>query len=225
MQKMKNVIITGASGMIGSMILARCLEHKDINRVTSIVRKPSGKQHHKLVEVVHGDFTNFESISHHFHNQDICFYCIGVYTGQVPKDEFRKITVEYTLAFASALRNANEKTTFCFLSGDGADMSEKSRIMFARDKGAAESILFNLQFDKTYTFRPGYIYPSVPRKEPNRAYVFFRYAYKYVLRHVYPDIGLTSGQLARVMFQVGLNGTERQVLGNREIRKLAENLP
>lgn len=217
-------MITGASGMIGGMILDLCLAHPEINRVTSIVRKPSGKIHDKLVEIVHTDFLDFSAVKESFHNQDICFYCIGVYTGQVPKDEFRKITVDYTKAFASALRTANNNTTFCFLSGDGADRSEKSRIMFARDKGAAENFLFNLQFAQTYTFRPGYIYPSIPRKEPNRAYVFFRYAYKYLFRFIYPNIGLTSEQLSRVMFHVGMNGATLQELSNRDIRMLAKSV-
>jgi uncharacterized protein YbjT (DUF2867 family) len=219
---MKNILITGASGMIGSMILDMCLQQDEVKQVTSIVRKPSGKEHAKLVEVVHADFLNFSAIEDHFKNQDVCYYCIGVYTGQVPKDQFREITVEYTRAFATALRAANEKTTFCFLSGDGADRSEKSRIMFARDKGVAENILFNLKFQQCYTFRPGYIYPSIPRKEPNTAYVIFRWAYKGLFQYVYPNIGLTSAQLSKVMMEVGLHGTEKQVLENRDIRRLAK---
>jgi uncharacterized protein YbjT (DUF2867 family) len=219
---MKNILITGASGMIGSMILDMCLQQDEVKQVTSIVRKPSGKEHAKLVEVVHADFLNFSAIEDHFKNQDVCYYCIGVYTGQVPKDQFREITVEYTRAFAIALRTANEKTTFCFLSGDGADRSEKSRIMFARDKGVAENILFNLQFHQCYTFRPGYIYPSIPRKEPNTAYVIFRWAYKGLFQYIYANIGLTSAQLSKVMMEVGLHGTEKQVLENRDIRRLAK---
>ena len=221
---MYNIIITGATGMIGGMLLNQCLAHPEVNRVTSIVRKPTGKTHEKLAEVIHQNFLDLSAIEPALRNQDICFYCIGVYTGQVPKDEFRKITVDYTKAFASALRAANDKTAFCFLSGDGADRKEKSRLMFARDKGAAENILFSLNFSRCYTFRPGYIYPSVPRREPNGAYVFFRYAYKYLLRFVAPNIGLTSEQLSRVMFHVGLNGAEKQEWSNRDIRELAKLL-
>ena len=57
----------------------------------------------------------------------------------MPKDEFRKITVDYTVSFATALKKGSPNAVFCFLSGQGADRTEKSRMMFARDKGHAEN--------------------------------------------------------------------------------------
>ncbi len=85
---------------------------------------------------------------------------------EVLHDDF----LDYTKAFGEALRKFNDIMTFCFLSGQGADSSGKSKIQFARDKGIAENILLNLKFGKTYIFRPGYIYPVKPRKEPNLIY-------------------------------------------------------
>lgn len=219
----KNVIITGATGMIGGMILDKCLASNEVQKVTSVVRKPTGRQHEKLVEVVHTDFLDFSNADF-LQQQDVCYFCIGVYTGQVPRDEFRKITVDYTNAFASALRAQNNETAFCFLSGDGADRSEKSRIMFKKDKGVAENILIDLHFHRLHIFRPGYIYPSVPRKEPNRAYVFFRYAYKGLFQYIYPNIGLTSEQLSTAMMHAGLYGDEKETLENRDIRRLAKTI-
>lgn len=219
----KNVIITGATGMIGSMILEKCLASDAVQKITSVVRKPTGRLHAKLVEVVQTDFLDFSNADY-LANQDICYFCIGVYTGQAPRDEFRKITVDYTHAFASALRAKNKETVFCFLSGDGADRSEKSRIMFKKDKGIAENNLIRLQFHRLHIFRPGYIYPSVPRKEPNRAYVFFRYAYKWLFRYIYPDIGLTSEQLSTAMMYAGLHGVEQETLENAGIRRLAQTI-
>lgn len=217
---MKNVIITGATGMIGSMVLDLCLNNDHVRQVTVVVRKPTGRQHPKLVELLHQNFLDFSAVAAHLTNQDVCFYCIGVYTGQVAREQFREITVDYTKSFATALRNQNNKTTFCFLSGDGADSKEKSRIMFARDKGIAENILLGLGFHQTFIFRPGYIYPTIPRKEPNRAYVVFKYLYKGLLRYVYPDIGVTSEHLSKAMVHAGLKGAEKPILENRDIRKI-----
>ena len=174
----KNVIITGSSGMIGGLILQKCLERNDVAKVTSLVRKKSGISHPKLVEIVHGDFLNYSAVEDHFKNQDVCFFCIGVYTGQVPKEEFVRITVGYTKAFAETLKRLSPETVFCFLSGSGADTKEKSRILFAREKGKAENILLGLSFKATHIFRPGYIYPVSPRKEPNLSYRIFRVLYK-----------------------------------------------
>ncbi len=214
---MKNVILTGASGMIGGLVLDACLASPEVGRVTSIVRRPSGSQHPKLVEVVHQDFLDFSSVEAVLDSQDVCFFCIGVYTGQVPTDEFRKITVDYTGAFAEALHRRSPRAAFCFLSGQGADSTEKSSILFAREKGIAENILLSLKFGRTHLFRPGYIYPETPRQEPNFFYKVMRVLWK-PLSMVYPDAGVTSGKLVSKMVEVGLRGGDLTVYENRDIR-------
>ena len=219
---MKNVIITGASGMIGKLILENCLKNSDVNRITSITRKPSGISHPKLTEVIHDDFLNFESVADYFKDQQVCFFCIGVYTGAVNRDEFRKITVDYTKAFSEMLRKQNDQTTFCFLSGAGADQSGKSKLMFAQDKGIAENNLISLNFSALHIFRPAYIYPVMKRKEPNLLYKVMRVIYKPIISTIYPNGGITSVELAGVMTNAGLEGSERLIFENRDIRALIE---
>lgn len=215
---MKNVLITGSNGMIGSLILYNCLNSPEVKQVTSLARKSTGIKHPKLIEVIHDDFLNYTSVQSVFKNQDICFYCIGVYTGQVPAAEFKKITVDYTKAFASQLKSNSPQAVFCFLSGDGADQSEKSRILFAREKGKAENSLLSLQFKATYIFRPGYIYPIQKRKEPNLLYSLMRLLWKPLLSWLSPSIGLTSQTLANTMTDVGLKGARQVIFSNRDIR-------
>ncbi len=216
----RNVIITGANGMIGGLILSACLERSDVQKVTSIVRKRSGLQHPKLFEIVHQNFLDFSGIEDRLQNQDICFFCIGVYTGTVPKDEFRRITVDVTAAFASALILQSPNLGFCFLSGQGADLTEKSTVMFAKDKGAAENILLGLQFKQLAIFRPGYIYPVTPRKEPNLFYRITRILYKPLLSKVYPNIGLSSQELADAMVKRAFTVADKQIYENKEIKAL-----
>lgn len=220
LMEMKNVIITGSSGMIGSLILENCLQRADVGQVTTISRKLSGIQHPKLKEVLHDDYLDYSLMMDKLSNQQVCFFCIGVYTGQVAPEEFRKITVDYTTAFAKALRQQNEKTTFCFLSGQGADQKEKSRIMFARDKGAAENRLLQLHFERTHIFRPGYIYPVQKRKEPNFLYRLMRLLYKPLISKIYPNGSVSSKQLADVMVEIGMNGGSKIVYENRDIRNI-----
>jgi putative NADH-flavin reductase len=154
---MKNVIIAGASGMIGNLILQECLQIQDVQTVTCILRKPLPIQHIKLVQVIHSNFLDYSAIAPHFANQDICYYCIGVYTGQVPSAEFKSITVDYTKAFADMLKKQSSTASVCFLSGQGADSTEKSKVLFASQKGIAENYLLQQQFGHTAIFRPGYI--------------------------------------------------------------------
>ena len=218
---MKNIIITGTNGMIGQLILEYCLQREDVSKVTSITRKKTGISHPKLFEVIHENYLDFSSIRETLQHQDICFFCIGVYTGQVPRDEFRKITVDVTAAFAKELKQESPDTGFCFLSGQGADSSEKSKVMFALDKGEAENILIGLNFRHLAIFRPGYIYPVTPRKEPNTLYRIFRILYKPLLSKIYPNIGLTSVQLAKAMIHIGFNGGDQTIYENKDIKSLS----
>src|ERR1043165_4711564 len=215
---MKNVIITGSSGMLGGLVLEECLQRDDVAKVTTIVRKPSGNKHAKLVEVIHSDFLDYSHIQPSLTGQDVCFFCIGVYAGQVPTDEFKKITVDYTKAFAEALKRSSPNASFCLLSGQGADQNEKSRILFAREKGIAENALLRLNFPHTYLFRPGYIYPVTPRDEPNGFYRFMRGLYK-VVAPIIPGIGVPSVKLAHKMVEVGLEGGAKSIYEHHDIRK------
>ena len=177
-----------------------------------------------MVEVLHTDFLNYAAINEYFKNQDVCFYCIGVYTGQVQRDEFRKITVDYTRAFSEALKENSPAATFCFLSGQGADQSEKSLFMFAKDKGIAENFLLSLHFAHTYIFRPGYIYPVTPRKEPNLTYRIMRRLYP-VLNKIYYTRVISSEELADAMVDIGIGGGSATIYENKDIRKHIISVP
>jgi nucleoside-diphosphate-sugar epimerase len=213
---MKNVLITGGNGMIGNLILQYCLESNEVGRVTSILRKPSGIKHEKLTEITHQDFLDFSDIEAYFKNQDICYYCVGVYSGQVGPMEFKRITIDFTKAFADILKTHSPHVDFCFLSGQGADSTEKSKLTFAKQKGLAENYLIK-SFSNTYIFRPGYIYPVTPRKEPNIFYKLMRPLFK-PLSYIYPNIGVTSEQLAAKIARVGLSGSPKIIHENQDIR-------
>ncbi|MCP5368194.1 MAG: NAD(P)H-binding protein [Hyphomicrobiales bacterium] len=215
----KNVILTGATGMIGGLVLDACLARDDVAAVTSILRRPSGRAHPRLTEVVHGDFTDFSAIAAHFAGQDICFFCLGVYTGQVDTAQFRRITIDVTRAFAGALEHGSPGAAFCFLSGQGADPSGRSKVLFAQAKGVAENDLTARPF-RTHIFRPGYIYPVTPRAEPNLFYRLARPLYP-ALSRVWPNLGLTSADLAAAMVAAGFDGCDLTVLENADIRRLA----
>ena len=220
----KNVIITGATGMVGGCALRICLENPDVSLVTVMGRSPTGIIHTKLREVVVEDFTDYSASADTLENQDVALFCLGAYTGAVPDDLFREITVDYTIALAKALHKVSPQAAFCFLSGQGADQTEKSRMSFARYKGAAEKALLDTGFSRVHIFRPGYIYPVTPRKEPNLMYTISRFLYP-VLRQVYPNIGIASKNLAAAMVRAGLHGTgenQNPVLENKDIRYLDE---
>lgn len=219
----KKVILVGATGMVGGRALRVCLDSPHVSGVTVIGRRGTGLKNPRLVEVLHDDFMDYSALSGALKGHDVVLYCLGAYTGAVPDDEFRRITVDYTLAFASALLRESPGAAFCFLSGQGADHTEKSPMAFARYKGAAEKGLLALGFPRVHIFRPGYIYPVTSRTEPNLSYRIMRRLYPLV-RRIYPDIGIPSDDLARAMVAAGLYGTgdyPGTILENRDIRAFA----
>lgn len=222
----QNVVLTGGTGMVGGIALRACLERGDVARVTSIVRRPSGLAHPKLREVVHADFGDWGPLQGALERQDAALFFLGVYTGQVSAAEFRRVTVGFTQAFGAELRRRSPRAALCFMSSKGADPSETSRWMYARDKGAAENALRALDFPRLHVFRPGYIYPVTPRREPNLTYRLTRTLYP-LIRKVAPHLGIASDALALTMVQAALHGLggvvpEDKPLEQEDIRALDE---
>ena len=144
----------------------------------------------------------------------------------MPDAEFRKITVDYTIEFARVLRASSPGAAFSFLSGSGADQTERSRVAFARYKGKAEKALLAAGFPRLYIFRPAYIYPVEPRKEPNLNYRLLRAIYP-VFRVLFRNQVIPADVLAKAMVDVAVRGKrerESVVFENREIRAMAEQL-
>lgn len=210
------ILIAGASGMIGGLILDQCLESEEVGEVVSLVRKPSTQGHPKLTEVVVPDFTDYTELQQYFKDVKAAFFCVGVYTGTVPDDEFKKITVDYAVAFAVALYHNSPDVNLCFLSGAGADRDGKSRMSFARYKGMAENSILELGLREVHFFRPGYIYPVTKRKEPNMMYRFMRMLYP-VLKPFFKSTSVASTDLARAMYITAMSGNQPETLENKDI--------
>ena len=217
---MKRVLIAGATGMVGSLILEECLSSNQVEKVISLVRRESNQTHTKLREEVIADFSDYSVHQDLFKDIDAAFFCIGVYTGQVPDEEFKIITVDYAVSFAEALKQKSPAANICLLSGAGADRTEKSRTSFAKYKGMAENRISHLDMN-FYIFRPGYIYPATPRKEPNIMYRISRLLYP-LIKLFGSNASIKSTELAASMFKVGMEGAEKEILENRDILKVGD---
>jgi uncharacterized protein YbjT (DUF2867 family) len=220
------LVIVGATGMVGGYALRYALDHPAIGPVTAIGRRNIGIAHPKLKEVLHQDFADCSALADALSGQDAAVFCLGTYTGAVPDMELRKVTVDYTIAFARVLRIASPAAAFSFLSGSGADPTGRSRLAFARYKGEAEKALLAAGFSRVYIFRPAYIYPVEPRKEPNFGYRLLRGIYP-ALRMLFPNQVIRADDLARAMVDVAVRRTGEPgglVLENRDIRVMVVQL-
>jgi uncharacterized protein YbjT (DUF2867 family) len=221
----RRLVIVGATGMVGGYALRYALEHPAVGRVTAIGRRTLGISHPKLKEVLHRDFADCSALAEPLSGQDAAVFCLGTYTGSVSDAELRTITVDYTIEFARVLRASSPDATFAFLSGSGADPTGRSRMAFARYKGEAEKALVAAGFPRAYIFRPAYIYPVEPRREPNLSYRLLRAIYP-AFQMLFPNQVIRADDLARAMVHVAVRETsERQsvVFENRDIRAMVES--
>lgn len=214
-----NAIIFGATGMVGIEVLHRCLGLEQIQQVVTIGRHVTGVEHPRLREVEHLNFTDYAALEPVLSQADICFYCLGVYQGKVSTEQFWQITVDYLSALIATLERTRKEITFCLFSAQGADPDEKSRFLFANAKGRAEKRLLKSGIRQCYIFRPGYIDPGRKSARSRIPVWVARPFYK-----LFPAIGIDAPELAKVMVHVGLNGSDRQVFENRDLRLLAKSI-
>jgi len=224
MPNKKRLVIVGATGMVGGYALRFALEDSAVISVMAIGRRPLGISHPKLNEVIHQDFSNCSALAEPLSGQDAAIFCLGVYTGAVSDTLLREVTVVYPIEFARVLHLSSPDSAFSFLSGSGADQSGRSRMAFARYKGEAETALLRTGFSHVYIFRPAYIYPVEPRKEPNLGYRVLRTVYP-VFRTLFPNQVIPADDLARAMVEVVLSQNEQgPVFENSQIRTMVGSI-
>jgi uncharacterized protein YbjT (DUF2867 family) len=213
-------IITGATGMVGEGVLLECLNHPDVEQVLVINRKPGGVSHPKLREIVHIDFFNLAPIEQQLIGFDGCFFCLGVSSVGMSKEEYRRITYELTLNVAQLLARLNPELTFCYVSGAGTDSSEQGRVAWARVKGATENALIRL-FKRAYMFRAGFMKATPGQKNLKSYYKLLAWLYP-IGRALYPAGFCTLQEVRRAMIRVVSNGYPNQILEVKDIVALAK---
>jgi len=220
-----HLLILGATGMVGGHALDLALADDRVDRVTVLGRRTAGRTHGKLAELLLPDLSDLSALTHEsgqLAGIDAVLFCVGAYTGTLPDDAFKAVTVDLPLNVGQAVLAQSPGAAFVLLSGQGADRTETSRVAFARFKGMAENALDQMDFARFHSFRPGYIYPVTPRQEPNFTYRLARLLYP-ALRAIYPNVGLPAPDLAWAMVEGAIAGTPggAVVLENADIRAFA----
>ena len=152
-----NIILTGATGMVGEGVLHECILHPTVERVLIINRKSTGISHPKLKEIIHSNFFDLNPIASQLSGYDACLFCLGVSSVGMSEEKYHHLTYDLTMHVASILSNQNSQMVFCYISGAHTDSTEKGRSMWARVKGKTENDLQKLPFKKVYNFRPAII--------------------------------------------------------------------
>jgi uncharacterized protein YbjT (DUF2867 family) len=218
-----NVILFGATGMVGQGVLRECLLDPDVHQILSIVRTPSGQQHPKLHELVLADFFDYSPIEPELTGFDACFFALGVSSAGMDEAKYKHLTYDLTLAAATTLARLNPQMTFLYVSGAGTDSTERGRSMWARVKGKTENDLLKLPFRAAYMFRPGAIQPLHGIRSKTKLYQTIYTVLKPVtplLKSAFPKYITTTEQLGRAMLKVAKEGYPRPILETKDIDSL-----
>lgn len=215
------VIITGATGMVGEGVLNESLLHPDVEKVLVINRKSCGVTHSKLTEILHTNFYDLSPISEQLKDYNACFFCLGVSSIGMKEQKYYSLTYTLTMHMAELLSKLNTDMTFCYISGAGTDSSEKGKMSWARVKGKTENDLMKLPFKKSYAFRPGFMLPSKGAGNVHGYYAVFRLLYP-VFRVLLPKYVSTLKELGLAMINSVTKGYEKPVLEVRDIVELAK---
>jgi uncharacterized protein YbjT (DUF2867 family) len=216
-------LIFGATGMVGQGVLRECLRDPGVRRVTAVGRSPSGQVHEKLRDLVVSDLADLASVAPQLTGFDACFFCVGVTSAGLDEATYSRLTFDLTLTVAWRLVRLNPSLIFLYVSGMGADSSERGRVMWARVKGRTENALLQLPFRAAYMFRPGYIQPLDGIRSRTRWYRLFYAAMapvSPVLRALLPGAVTTTAQLGRAMIRVARYGHPSPILHSRDINRL-----
>jgi uncharacterized protein YbjT (DUF2867 family) len=217
-----NVLIFGATGMVGQGVLRECLLDPGVQLVQTIGRTSAGVQHAKLREIVHQDSWHYADIEADLSGFDACFFCLGVTSSGMAEDAYTRVTYDITMAVADTLCRLNPQMTFIYVSGGGTDSSEHGRTMWARVKGRTENALLQLPFAGAYMFRPGVIEPLHGARSNTASYrVLYILAKPLlpVLRLAFPNYVLTTEQIGRAMLAIVRHGFPQRVLESKDIRR------
>ncbi|MET3978959.1 uncharacterized protein YbjT (DUF2867 family) [Mucilaginibacter sp. UYP25] len=218
--KKLKVIITGATGMVGEGVMIQCLQHADVEAVLIINRKASGYNHPKLTEIVHTDFYNLMPIEDQLVGYDACYFCLGISSVGVSRDDYYKTTYMITLGVAQTLAALNTDMTFCYVSGAGTDSKEKGT-GWAAVKGKTENDLMKLPFKQVFAFRPGFIKPIEGQTRVNKLFKFIAWMYP-IGRSLYSGGFAQVREIAEAMIKVTRDGYAKPVIEGKDIIALGK---
>ena len=223
-----NVVIFGASGMVGQGALLECLRDTGIERVLVIGRSSAGRQDAKLREVLVKDLIDVASYSSELSGLAACFFCLGVSSARMSEAAYRRLTYDLTVSIAQELAMRNSALCFVYVSGAGTDTTERGRTMWARVKGATENALLRMPFRSAFMFRPGLIQPLDGIRSKTRVYQMFYVVLAPVmslLRRAFPRSISTTREIGRAMLFVARNGWSRPLLETKDIHAAATRTP
>ena len=203
-----NIVIFGASGTAGDGILKAALEDSDIGRIHVITRRltpriESGVATGKVVATLHQDYLDYAAIHDQIAAASAVYWAIGTSSVGVDEKTYGLIHVDFPVQFVREWLGVSQVPDISFHYISSSDISEDSRMMWAREKVRAEKSLFaEAQGTKlrVIAYRPDYIGPTRDEAHLGQDILYWFFA----------PVGaaVKATQIGEAMLEVTARGTE-----------------
>ncbi|TID14181.1 hypothetical protein E2P81_ATG09060 [Venturia nashicola] len=217
------VIVTGTTGLVGSIVLRECIKNPQITSIIAFSRCPLLEElsdNEKVSVITHEDFSHYsDELLDELSGAEACLWAIGGRAGRFSNVQTaKKVQVEFTLAaanaFASKLLPALDEGKdfkFVFCSAGLAVRDQDTSLWVLQDtrklKGLTENGLLKIAGDNPrftpYFMRPAHIHPE-----------YFTVGTA-VMNALFPSIRVK--ELAMVMVDTALHGNDKQTLENADL--------
>lgn len=215
-----NVIIFGATGLVGHATLLELLNHPDINMVCSPQRRSQNIRHNKLHEVIQLQFDPdfVEGLSDEIKEKvDVIICALGTTIAKAGTSEkFRAI--DFDLAFSTAKLAQKMDAKFLVVSAAGANSN--SPIFYNRVKGELEEAIKNLNLKSWIIFHPSLLIGKRTEKRTAEGLgiKFYKTLKPLLPKNLKALFGTEIDQLAKKIVDVSVEkNNESRVIGPLEI--------
>jgi len=238
-----HLILTGATGTVGHATLRHILSSPKVTQVSILSRRQfvlpvgDGLDVQKAHIIVHDNYVTYpEELLNKMKGAEGCIWAQGISQTEVSKDEYIRITHDYPLAAAKAFSSLSNtgKFNFVYVSGEGADPTEKSITLFGKIKGRTETALLALPSDpahstlRIYNVRPGLVDPPVHHRPRSTSKKIVQSFVGVPLKLFVPNQVSPTGILSKVLVDLATgDGNELPVkqgngieAGGRTVRSL-----
>jgi len=223
MKNYVDVLITGATGMVGKSVLLECVRDNRVKNIYLVNRVPVNIKSPKIIEFIVDDFLKVGDLKKKIKNCDACFHCMGITSFGQNSNYYYKVTYEMTKSLADLVYDINPNSIMTYVSGEGTSTKENSIIDWANVKGKTENYILNRGFKDAYMFRLGLLIPENGIKAKTKLYNLFYTIMMpfYPLMKLIPSI-TTSSKLGLAMINCVYFPENDKYLDNRKINNLSK---
>ena len=158
-----DLLIAGATGLIGRHALDRAAVHPGVGRVTALVRRPLAPLPDKAAAVA-VDFEALVASTVSLPAADAVLLCLGTTQATAgSKDAMRRVDLDYTVAVAEAAHAAGARAAG-LISSIGA--TDRTASWYLRLKAEVEAAVRAVGFDRLAIVRPSLLLGARPELRP-----------------------------------------------------------